>query len=216
MFHTADNFVDSMEILFPKVGNFLNGETDFQFLVAIMLSAQMTDKGVNKATEEFFKVMKTPQDAFKMGEKQIYEYIKSVNFAPTKAKNIFKTAEYLVSELSGEVPHSRNDLVKLFGVGNKTAGVFVVQKGYETAFPVDTHIARIAICFGFTTEKNKLKADVIESHLRTVFPEKTWKKLHKQMILYGREYLTARKIPSTQGEAWDDLEKQCDIISHEK
>ncbi len=208
MNHTPENFLDSMNILFPVVGNFLNGETDFQFLVAILLSAQMTDKGVNKATKLFFEVMKTSQDAFEMGEEKIYEYVKSVNFAPTKAKNIFKTAQYLIEEFSGKVPHSRSDLVKLFGVGNKTAGVFVVQKGYELAFPVDTHISRIAICFGFTDIQNKSKPDAVESDLRKKFPEHSWKKLHKQMILYGREYLTARKIPATQGDSWDDLEKQ--------
>lgn len=210
MLHTPQNFLDSMNVLFPTVGNFLDGETDFQFLVAIMLSAQMTDKGVNKATKLFFEVMKTPQDAFALGEEKIYEYVKSVNFAPTKAKNIFKTAQYLVEEFSGKVPQTRGDLVKLFGVGNKTAGVFVVQKGYETAFPVDTHISRIAISFGFTLKKNKTKPDDVECDLRKKFPENSWKKLHKQMILYGREYLTAKKIPATQGAAWDELKKFCD------
>lgn len=210
MLHTPQNFLDSMETLFPEVGNFLEGETDFQFLVAIMLSAQMTDIGVNKATKKFFEVMKTAEDAFLLGEKKIYEYVKSVNFAPTKAKNIFKTAERLVSEFSGEVPKTRGELVKLFGVGNKTAGVFVVQKGYEFAFPVDTHISRIAICFGFTLAKNKSKPDAVENDLRKKFPKESWRKLHKQIILYGRNYLTARKIPATQGEAWDELAKNCE------
>jgi endonuclease-3 len=205
---TPENFVKIMNTLFPKVGSFLNGETDFQFLVAIMLSAQMTDAGVNKATEKFFQKMRTPKDALEMGEKEIYNFIKSINFAPTKAKNIFKTAQYLQENFSGKIPQKREELTKLFGVGNKTAGVFVVQRGYEYAFPVDTHIARVAIAFGFTQQTNKLKADEIEQDLRQVFPQEIWNMLHLQMILYGRNFLPARKNPYTKDEAWGELFKK--------
>lgn len=210
---TPEIFRESLEFLFPNVGSFLEGETDFQFLVAVLLSAQMTDVGVNKATKDFFKVMKTPHDAFLLGESNIYNYIKTINFAPTKAKNIFKTSEYLVKNFHGKVPTTREELIKLFGVGNKTAGVFVLQRGYGYAFPVDTHISRVAQSFGFTKTRN---ADQVESDLQKLFPKESWNTLHLQIILYGRNYLTARNIPESPEKAWEDLNTFCAQKKEEK
>jgi len=200
----AELFFNSLKILFPETKAFLNGETHWQFLVAILLSAQMTDVGVNKATESFFKVMKTPQDAIDLGADKIYEFIKTINFAPKKALYILKSAELLVEKYDGIIPKTRKELVKLPGVGMKTAGVFLLNEGFEYAFPVDTHIRRIAQSFGFTNSNN---VDEIEKDLREIFPKEQWLELHLRIISYGRKYLKARDIPENVSDAWRDLEK---------
>lgn len=200
----AHFFLEAMESLFGEVPAFLNGETDFQFLIAVMLSAQMTDKGVNKATNNFFKTVKTAQDAVNMGQEQIYEHVKSVNYAPTKAKHVFACAQRIVEVFDNTVPTNRKDLVSLAGVGEKTAGVFLLERDYDFAFPVDTHISRVMCAFGFSKNTNPNK---IEEDLRKKFPKEHWKPLHKQIILYGRNYLPARDIPRTQKQTWENLEK---------
>jgi len=202
--HKSNLFFESLKILFPQTKAFLNGETDWQFLVAILLSAQMTDRGVNKATESFFKVMKTPQDAIDLGEDKIYTFIKTINFAPKKALYILNSAQLLVKKYNGIIPKTRKELIKLPGVGMKTAGVFLLNKGFEYAFPVDTHIRRIAQSFGFTNSNN---VDEIEKDLSKIFPKEQWLELHLRMISYGRKYLKARDIPETIEDAWKDLEK---------
>ena len=200
----TDLFYKSLEILFPETKPFLHGETDWQFLVAILLSAQMTDVGVNKATHSFFAVMKTPQDAINLGLDKIYEYIKTINFAPKKAGYILRSAELLVQKYNGIIPKTRKELIVLPGVGMKTAGVFLLNRGFEYAFPVDTHIRRIAQSFGFTESNN---VDVIEQDLQSLFPKEQWLDLHLRMISYGRKYLPARNIPETVEDAWKDLAK---------
>jgi endonuclease III len=204
-------FYSLLEILFPTVEPFLRAQTDFQFLSAIILSAQMTDTGVNKATEKLFQKMYTPKDALMLGEDGIYNFVKSVNYAPTKAKNIFRTAKIICEQFDGKVPRKRAELISLPGVGNKTAGVFLVQKQIEPAFPVDTHIARVAKAFGFTQETN---SDKIEADLRKCFPREWWYPLHLRMILYGRKYLPARKIPSSSKEALALLEGYAEKITN--
>lgn len=204
-------FYSLLEILFPEIDSFLHGETDFQFLSAIILSAQMTDTGVNKATEKLFQKMHLPQDALILGEEGIYNFVKSVNYAPTKARNIFRTAKILCEQFNGKVPRKREELITLPGVGNKTAGVFLVQRNIESAFPVDTHVARVARAFGLSKETNP---DKIEKELRNRFPKEWWHPLHLRMILYGRKYLSARHIPKTPREAFDLLEKYAEKITN--
>lgn len=196
-------FSKKLEKIFPKIGTFLHAETEFQFLVAVLLSAQMTDKGVNKTTQSFFEVMKTPYDAFEMGEKKIYSFVKSVNYGPTKAKHIFASSKILIEQFDGMIPQTRKELITLPGVGAKTAGVFLMHKGYEYAFPVDTHIKRIAKAFGFTNNDNP---DKVEQDLQKIFPKEEWLDLHLRIILYGRNFLTARNIPDSIRDAWRDLE----------
>ncbi len=200
----SDLFFESLKILFPQTKAFLNGETHWQFLVAILLSAQMTDVGVNNATKDFFKVMNTPQDAIGLGADKIYEFIKTINFAPKKALYILNSAQLLIKEYNGIIPKTRKELIKLPGVGMKTAGVFLLNEGFEYAFPVDTHIRRIAQSFGFTNSNN---VDEIEKDLSKIFPKEQWLELHLRMISYGRKYLKARDIPETIEDAWKDLEK---------
>lgn len=199
---TPDLFSSILQNLFPRVGSFLDHQTDFQFLVAILLSAQMTDEGVNKATKKLFQEMHTPYDAVQMGQEKIYSFVRSVNYAPTKAKHILLSAQKILDQWNGEIPRTRKELITLPGVGSKTAGVFVLQKGYDYAFPVDTHIARVSKSFGFTTHSDPNK---IEADLQKLFPKEEWNDLHLRIILYGRKYLTAKKIPPTSQKAWEDL-----------
>lgn len=198
----ADLFFQSLKILFPETKAFLHGETHWQFLVAILLSAQMTDIGVNKATKEFFKVMKTPQDAIDLGADGIYQFVKTINFAPKKAMYILNSAKLLINEYDGILPKTRKELIKLPGVGMKTAGVFLLNEGFEYAFPVDTHIRRIAQSFGFTESNN---VDEIEKDLSEIFPKEQWLELHLRIISYGRKYLPAHKVPETVNDAWSGL-----------
>ncbi len=200
--HSPQSFSLAMQKLFPNVENFLHAETDFQFLVAIMLSAQMTDIGVNKATKPVFEICKTPNDFLKIGKEALLNAFSSINFYPTKTKNILKTALIVHEQYAGELPKTREELVKLPGVGNKTAGVFLVQKGYDFAFPVDTHIARVAKAFGFT---QKTSPDEIEADLQKLFPKEEWNLLHKRMILYGRIYLPAKFKNISKEESWQQL-----------
>jgi len=202
MFFSPAFFSSALTKLFPNVENFLHSTNDFQFLVAIILSAQMTDTGVNKATKEVFNCLFSPQDFLNFGEENLLRSFSSINFYPTKTKNIFKTAKIIIENYNGEIPKTRKDLITLPGVGNKTAGVFLVQKGYDFAFPVDTHIARVATVFGFTHEKNPNK---IESDLQKIFPKEQWNTLHKQMILYGRTYLPAKLKNISKEDAFNQL-----------
>lgn len=202
MFFSSSFFSSALARLFPNVEKFLHSTNDFQFLVAIILSAQMTDTGVNKATKEVFNCLFSPQDFLNFGEENLLRSFSSINFYPTKTKNIFKTAKIIIENYNGEIPKTRKDLITLPGVGNKTAGVFLVQKGYDFAFPVDTHIARVATVFGFTHEKNPNK---IESDLQKIFPKEQWNTLHKQMILYGRTYLPAKLKNISKEDAFNQL-----------
>lgn len=199
----AQSFLLAMNVLFPKVDNFLHAETDFQFLVAIMLSAQMTDIGVNKATKQVFEMCKTPKHFLEYGQENLLRAFSSINFYPTKTKNIIATANILINEYDEKIPKTRKELIKLPGVGNKTAGVFLLQKGYDFAFPVDTHIARVAKGFGFTISNSP---DEIEKNLQRIFPKESWNLLHKQMILYGRTYFPAKYKNMTTTESWNMLE----------
>ncbi len=203
--YTPKFFSRALRTLYPTVDRFLEGETDFQFLCSIVLSAQMTDIGVNKATKSLFRFIKNPEDAVKMGKEGLYEYIKSVNYGPTKAKHIFEMAKLLCEKFEGNVPKTRKELITLPGVGNKTSGVYTVQKGYEPAFPVDTHVARVTRAFGFTSHSDPSK---IEEDLQKLFPESEWLPLHLRIIVYGRNVLTARKIPHSPCEAFEELQKR--------
>lgn len=204
MDYTPQHFCEYLTILFPTVDNFLEASSDFQFLVAIILSAQMTDVGVNKATKKVFASLYSPEDFLRYGQENLLQDFSSINFYPTKTKNIMKTAQILCEQYNGEIPKTRKELTQLPGVGNKTAGVFLVQKGYDFAFPVDTHIARVARVFGFT---NASTPDAIEADLQKIFPKESWNLLHKQMILYGRKYLPAKMKGLSPHEAWTLLEQ---------
>ena len=175
--------------LYPSPLIPLQHKNNFELLVAVLLSAQCTDERVNKVTPELFALANNPFDMQKIPLNAIYDIIRPCGLAPKKSKAISQLSALLVTKYGGEVPASLESLEQLPGVGHKTASV-VISQGYgKPAFPVDTHIHRLAQRWGLTKGKN---VSMTEKHLKELFPEKSWNKLHLQMIFYGREYCTAR------------------------
>ena len=178
-----------LEKLYPKTPIPLNHENNFELLIAVLLSAQCTDERVNKVTPNlFFKA----NDPFKMDiltTDQIYKIIRPCGLAPQKSKAISNLSKILITKHNGEVPSNFSDLEELPGVGHKTASVVMSQGFGYPAFPVDTHIHRLAQRWGLTGGKNVTQT---ETDLKKTFPKESWNKLHLQIIYYGREYCTAR------------------------
>jgi len=176
--------------LYPEPDIPLDHENNFTFLIAVMLSAQSTDKKVNEITPRLFSKAKTAEKMDKLDEEEIKSLIREIGLAPTKAKNIKKTCEQLLEKHNGRVPNNFEDLEELAGVGHKTASVMMAQAFNVPAFPVDTHIHRLAARWGISSGKN---VQTTENDLKAAFEEKDWTRLHLQMIFYGREYCQARK-----------------------
>jgi len=176
--------------LYPEPDIPLDHENNFTFLIAVMLSAQSTDKKVNEITPRLFSKAKTAEKMDKLKEEEIKSLIREIGLAPTKAKNIKKTCEQLLEKHNGRVPNNFEDLEELAGVGHKTASVMMAQAFNVPAFPVDTHIHRLAARWGISSGKN---VQTTEKDLKATFEEKDWTRLHLQMIFYGREYCQARK-----------------------
>lgn len=176
--------------LYPEPDIPLDHENNFTFLIAVMLSAQSTDKKVNEITPRLFSKAKTAEKMDKLNEEEIKSLIREIGLAPTKAKNIKKTCEQLLEKHNGRVPNNFEDLEELAGVGHKTASVMMAQAFNVPAFPVDTHIHRLAARWGISSGKN---VQTTEKDLKAAFEEKDWTRLHLQMIFYGREYCQARK-----------------------
>ena len=176
--------------LFPRPKAPLNHSNAFTLLIAVLLSAQTTDKRVNVVTKELFKKAKTAKDMYKLGEQNVYQYINTCGLAPKKAKAIIETSKIIEEKHGGKVPNELALLEELPGVGHKTASVVVSEYFGKPAFPVDTHIHRLAQRWGLTNGKNVVQT---EKDLKRVFPMKHWNKLHLQIIFYGREYCKARE-----------------------
>lgn len=185
----AKIIVEELEKLYPEVPIPLDHYNPFTLLVAVALSAQTTDKSVNKATVELFRRADTPQAMAKMEAEEIKEYIKEIGLSNTKAKNLKRMAEILVEKHGGEVPQTYGELEALPGVGHKTASVVMSQAFGFPAFPVDTHIHRLMTKWKLTSGKNVVET---ERDAKRLFPEDLWNKLHLQIIFYGREYSPAR------------------------
>ena len=160
----------------------------FTLLVAVVLSAQTTDAQVNKVTPKLFALASTPEEMARLSEPQILDAIRSCGLAPSKAKNLKKLAANLVSDYGGRVPDSMEDLETLPGVGHKTASVVMTQAFGRPAFPVDTHIHRLARRWGLSRGKN---VEQTERDLKKVFPEAEWGRRHLQIIYFGREHCPA-------------------------
>lgn len=168
----------------------LEYNTHFELLVAVILSAQATDISVNKATKELFKVANTPQAILDLGLTKFKSYIKSIGLYNTKATNILKTCKILVDKFHGSIPHTREELVTLPGVGRKTANVVLnVAFGHPT-IAVDTHILRVANRIGLVHAKTPL---AVEEQLEAVVPDKYKHDAHHWLILHGRYVCKARK-----------------------
>ena len=166
----------------------------FTLLIAVLLSAQTTDKRVNIVTKELFKLASSAESMLKLGEEKVYDLIKTCGLAPKKAKAIIATSEILLKEYAGRVPKDLAALEKLPGVGHKTASVVVSEYFKKPAFPVDTHIHRLAQRWGLTNGKSVKKT---EEDLKEIFDEMNWRDLHLQIIFYGRTFCTARGCDGT-------------------
>ncbi len=168
----------------------LHYRTPFELLIAVMLSAQATDKGVNKATEKLFAVANTPQAILELGEEGLKRYIKTIGLFNTKAKHIIETCRILVEKYGGEVPRDRQALESLPGVGRKTANVILNTAFGEPTIAVDTHIFRVANRTGLAKGKTVLE---VEKKLMKVVPEEFKQDAHHWLILHGRYTCLARK-----------------------
>ena len=180
--------------LFPKPKAPLNSVNDFTFLIAVLLSAQTTDKRVNIVTAELFKKANTPSKMLALGEKKLYEYIKTCGLAPKKTKAIIETSKILIEKYGEKLPKDLLLLEELPGVGHKTASVVICEIFNVPAFPVDTHIHRLAQRWGLTSGKSVKQT---EKDLKLLFDESKWRDLHLQFIFYGRGFCTAKGCDGT-------------------
>jgi endonuclease-3 len=180
---------DMLDQLYPEQPIPLDHRDPYTFLVAVMLSAQTTDKKVNQVTPTLFDHASTPAEMVKLKVDVIQQIIREIGLAPTKAKNLHKMAEQLVERHDGVVPESFDGLEALAGVGHKTASVVMVQAFGVPAFPVDTHIHRLATRWGLSSGKNVVQT---EKDLKRLFPEEEWARRHLQIIFFGREHCPAR------------------------
>lgn len=178
-----------LDELYPEPPVPLEHRDPFTLLIAVMLSAQTTDKKVNEVTPALFKAASTPASMAKLSAQEILSYIKTVGLAPTKAKNVRTMSELLLERHGGKVPADMDSLEALPGVGHKTASVVMCQAFGVPAFPVDTHIHRLAGRWGLSDGKNVTKT---ETDLKKVFPRDTWIRRHLQIIYFGREHCPAR------------------------
>jgi len=175
--------------IYPKTPIPLKHNNKFTFLISVLLSAQCTDLNVNNVTKNIYPKYNAPKHFVKLGRKNIERLIKSIGIFRIKAKSIYLTSKKILKDHNGKVPKSFQALEELPGVGHKTASVVMSQGFGFPAFAVDTHIHRLAQRWGLTRGKNVVQT---EKDLKRIFPEKTWNKLHLQIIYYGREFCKAR------------------------
>jgi endonuclease-3 len=173
----------------------LDHRDDFTLLVAVLLSAQCTDKKVNEVTPELFDRGGTPATMMAMGPDAILAIIRPLGLSTQKAKNLARLSEMVVVDHDGNVPQTFEQLESLPGVGHKTASVVMAQAFGVPAFPVDTHIHRLAQRWGLSNGKNVVQT---ERDLKNLFPQESWNDLHLQIIFYGREHCTARACDGTK------------------
>ena len=175
--------------LYPKTPIPLKHKNNFELLIAVLLSAQCTDERVNTVTPKLFSKANNPHKMISLSEREIYNIVRPCGLAPQKSKAIYNLSRILIEEFRGKIPQNYEDLEKLPGVGHKTASVVMSQGFGYPAFPVDTHIHRLAQRWKLTSGKNVRQT---EKDLKRLFPESEWNKLHLQIIYYGREYCKAR------------------------
>ena len=192
----ADIVMEELQRLYPNPRIPLKSRNDFTFLIAVLLSAQCTDKRVNEVSPKLFDTADTPEKMAKLSQEEIKEIIKPCGLSQTKSKNIKALSEILVRDYDGKVPRTFEELEALPGVGHKTASVLMLQAFDTPAFPVDTHIHRLAKRWGLSSGKN---VEQTEKDLKKLFPKDKWGDLHLQIIYYGREYCKAHtcKTPET-------------------
>ena len=184
----ADLIGDMLDDLYPDPPIPLDHSSPYTLLVAVALSAQTTDKKVNEVTPALFARATTPQQMIELHPDEILGYIKEIGLAPTKAKNLRRMAEQII-DAGGEIVDDWEFLESLAGVGHKTASVVMSQAFGHPAFPVDTHIHRLAARWGLSNEST---VERTERDLKSIFPRETWNRRHLQIIFFGREYCPAR------------------------
>lgn len=191
--------INTLNEIYPEITIPLDHSDEYTLLIAVLLSAQSTDKGVNKITPVLFDRADNPYDMVKLSVDEIRDIIRPVGLSPMKSKGIHGLSQILIDKHNGQVPQTFEELEELPAVGHKTASVVMAQAFGIPAFPVDTHIHRLMYRWGLSTGKNVKQT---EKDAKRLFPKERWNKLHVQIILYGRAYSPAR--------GWD-LEK--DIIT---
>lgn len=180
---------EKLEELYPKVPVPLDHTDSYTLLIAVLLSAQCTDLRVNQVTPELFAAADNPKSMMGLEIDEIKAIIRPCGLSPAKSKNIWNLSRILLEEHNGEVPQSFEELEALPGVGHKTASVVMAQAFGVPAFPIDTHIHRLAYRWTLSTDKSVAKT---EKDLKRLFPKELWNKLHLQIIFFGREYCKAR------------------------
>jgi endonuclease-3 len=193
----AELILNRLEELYPNPPIPLDHHNSFTLLIAVLLSAQCTDERVNKVTPALFRLGKTPKTMAKVPIEKILEIIRPCGLSPRKSKAISELSKILVEQYDNKVPQDFEALESLPGVGHKTASVVMAQAFGVPAFPVDTHIHRLAQRWGLTNGKNVKQT---EADLKKVFPIESWNDLHLQIIYYGREHCSARGCDGTKCE----------------
>jgi len=185
----ADEISEYLEELYPETPIPLDHTSDYTLLVAVLLSAQCKDERVNKITPNLFKRAKTPKKMILLEVAEIEDIIRPCGLAPRKSKAIWELSQIILDKHGGKVPQTFEELEALPGVGHKTASVVMTQAFGVPAFPVDTHVHRLAQRWGLSSGKNVVQT---EKDLKKLFPKEIWGKVHLQIIFYGREYCPAR------------------------
>ena len=175
--------------IYPQTPSPLDHKDNFTLLISVLLSAQCTDVNVNNVTKDIYPKYNKPIHFVKLGRKKIEKLIKKIGLFRNKSKSVYLLSKILLEKYNGRVPNTFDKLEELPGVGHKTASVVMSQGFGYPAFPVDTHIHRLAQRWRLTSGKNVVQT---ESDLKELFPKGSWNKLHLQIIFYGREYCTAR------------------------
>jgi endonuclease-3 len=181
--------INKLEEIYPETPIPLVHKDPYTLLIAVLLSAQSTDKGVNKITPILFNVADNPYDMIKLSVEEIREIIKPVGLSPMKSKGIYGLSHIIIDQHQGKVPQTFKELENLPAVGHKTASVVMSQAFNIPTFPVDTHIHRLMYRWGLTNGKNVIQT---EKDAKRLFPIDLWNKLHLQIIFYGRQYSPAR------------------------
>ncbi|MEZ7995015.1 MAG: endonuclease III [Candidatus Poseidoniaceae archaeon] len=185
----AEIIISMLEKLYPETPIPLDHNNPFELLVAVLMSAQTTDLKVNEVTPALFAKANNAADMTKLDVGTILQDIRQIGLAPTKSKNILRLSQLIVERHDGQVPCTFKELEDLPGVGHKTASVVMAQAFSVPAFPVDTHIHRLAARWGLS---NDTTVERTEKDLKAIFPRELWNKLHLQIIFFGREYCPAR------------------------
>lgn len=189
MAEKVENLTRLFSHKFPNPKTELEFETPFQLLISTLLAAQCTDKRVNIVTQDLYRVAPDPYAMLTLGEAEVMEMIRSVNYYKTKAKHIIETSQILIERFNGEVPKTLEELQELPGVGRKTASVVQICAHEIPAFPVDTHVFRVSNLLGIANAKDVRKT---EEQLKKRIPQKEWYRFHHFLILHGRYTCKAR------------------------